>query len=109
MSSIETYWDFRVEFLHNGSGEKLWGDNLFLNIYDFWCIGRDGFLLKDYKTKNSLLRRIIRKKMRGNKELSTYKVLLRMCAKREEHFNPMDYLHSDWGQYFHILKEWKKV
>ena len=47
--------------------------------------------------------------MRGNKELPTYKVLLRMCAKREEQFNPIDYLHSDWEQYFHILKEWKKV
>ena len=109
MSSIETYGDFRVDFLHDESGEKLWGDNLFLNIYDFWCIRRDGFLLKDYKTKNSLLKRIIRKKMRGNKELPTYKVLLRMCAKREEQFNPMDYLHSDWEQYFHILKESKKV
>ena len=109
MSSIETYGDFPVEFLHDESGEKLWGDNLFLNIYDFWCIRRDGFLLKDYKTKNYLLKRIIRKKMRGNKELPTYKVLLRMCAKREEQFNPMDYLHNDCEQYFHILKEWKKV
>ena len=109
MSSTETYGDFRVDFLHDESGEKLWGDNLFLNIYDFWCIRRDGFLLKDYKTKNYLLKRIIRKKMRGNKELPTYKVLLRMCAKREEQFNPIDYLHSDWKKYFHILKEWKKV
>ena len=109
MSSIETYGDFRVDFLHDESGEKLWGDNLFLNIYDFWCIRRDGFLLKDYKTNNSLLIRIIRKKMRGNKELPTYKVLLRMCAKRDEQFNPMDYLHSDWEQYFHILNKWKKV
>ena len=90
-------------------GEKLWGGNLFLNIYDFWCIRRDGFLLKDYKTKNSLLKRIIGKKMRGNKGLPTYKVLLRMCAKREEQFNSIDYLQSDWEQYFHILKEWKKV
>ena len=109
MSSIETYGDFRVDFLHDESGEKLRGDNLFLNIYDFWCIRRDGFLLKDYKTNNSLLIRIIRKKMRGNKELPTYKVLLRMCAKRDEQFNPMDYLHSDWEQYFHILNKWKKV
>ena len=47
--------------------------------------------------------------MRGNKELPTYKVLLRMIAKREEQFNPMDYLNKDWEEYFHILKEWKKV
>ena len=108
MSSIETYEDFRVEFLHDEREEKLWGDNLFLNIYDFWCIRRNGFLLKDYRTKNSLLKRIIRKKMRGNKELPTYKVLLRMCAKKEKQFNPMDYLNSNWEQYFHILKEWKR-
>ena len=100
--SIET---FRIEFLHDESREKLWGNDLFLNIYDFWCISRDGFLLKDYSRKNSLLKTIIRKKMRGNKELPTYKILLRMCAKREEQFNPMVFLHRDWENYFHILKD----
>ena len=109
MSSIEAYADFRVEFLHDESGEKLWGNDLSLNIYDFWCIHRDGFLIKDYSKKNSLLKTIIRKKIRGNKELPTYKILLRMCAKREEQFNPMFYLHKDWEEYSHILKEWKKV
>ena len=62
MSAIETYGDFRVEFLHDEKGEKLWSNSLFLNIYDFWCIRRDGFLLRTYKAKNSLLKRIIRKK-----------------------------------------------
>ena len=80
--STETYGDFRIDYLNDESGEKLWGDNLFLNIYDFWCIRQDGFLLKDYKTKNSLLKRIIRKKLRGYKELPTYKVLLRMLTKK---------------------------
>ena len=47
--------------------------------------------------------------MGGNKELPTYQVLLRMCAKREEQFNPMEYLHGNWEDYFHILREWKKV
>ena len=103
--SIETYADFRIEFLHDESMKKLWGNDLFLNIYDFWCISRDGFLLKDYSRKNSLLKTIIRKKMRRNNELPTYKVLLRMCAKREEQFNPMVFLHRDWENYFHILKE----
>ena len=59
MSSIEAYADFRVEFLHDESGEKLWGNDLSLNIYDFWCIRRDGFLIKDYSKKNSLLKTII--------------------------------------------------
>ena len=80
--STETYGDFRIDYLNDESGQKLWGDNLFLNIYDFWCICQDGFLLKDYKTKNSLLKRIIRKKLRGYKELPTYKVLLRMLTKK---------------------------
>ena len=106
---IETYADFRVAFLHDENGGKLWEEDLFLNLYDFWCLRRDGFLLKMYKTKNALLKKIIRKKVRGNKELSTYKVLLGVIAKREEQFNPMDYLNKDWKEYFHILKEWKKV
>ena len=109
MFSTETYGDFWVDFLQDEGEEKLCDDNLFLNIYDFWCVRRDGFLLKDYRTKNSLLKRKIRKKLRGNKELPTYKVLLRMCAKREEQFNPMEFLNGDWEDYFHILREWKKV
>ena len=47
--------------------------------------------------------------MRGSKELPTYKVLLRMIARREEQFNLMDYLNKDWKEYSHILKEWKKL
>ena len=76
MSSIETYADFRVAFLHNEDGGKLWEEDLFLNLYDFWCFHSHGFLLKTYKTKNTLLKKIIHEKVRGNKELPTYKVLL---------------------------------
>ena len=82
---------------------------MFLNLYDFWCLRRDGFLLKTCKTKNVLLKNIVRKKVMGNKELPTYEVLLQMIARREEQFNPMDYLNKDWEEYFHILKEWKKA
>ena len=109
MSSIETYADFRVAFLHDENGGKLWEEDLFLKLCDFWLLRRDGFLLKMYKIKNGLLKKIIRKKVRGDKELPTYKVLLRMIARREEQFNPMDYLNRDLEEYFHILKEWKKV
>ena len=105
----------------------LWGEHLFLNIYDFWVIRRDRFLLGDYKKKNSLLKKIIRKKVRNNKELPTYKVLLRMIAREneqelptykvllrmiateKEQFNPMEFLHWDWEDYFHIIREWKTV
>ena len=109
MSSIETYADFRVAFLHDENGGQLWEESLFLNLYDIWVLRRDGFLLNTHKKKNSLLKKIIRKKVRGNKELPVYKLLIRMKARREEQFNPMDYLNKDWEEYFHILKEWKKV
>ena len=109
MCSIGTYADFRVAFLHDENGEKLREEGLFLNLYDFWCLPRDGFLLKTYKTKNALLKKIICKKVRRNKELPTYKVLLQMIAKKEEQFSPMNYLNKDWEEYFDILKEWKKV
>lgn len=51
MNSIETYGDFRVEFLHDNSGEKLRESSLFLNLYDLWCIRRNDFLLQTYKIK----------------------------------------------------------
>ena len=106
--STETYADFRTDFLHDESGKMLLGDHLFLNIYDFWVIRQDGFLLDDYK-KNSLLKRIIRKKVRRNKELPTYKVLIKMIVRKNEQFNPTEFLHKNWEDYFHILREWKKV
>ena len=71
MSSIETYADFRVAFLHDENGGKLWEKDLFLNLYDFWVLRRDEFFLKTYKIKNALLKKIIRKKVTGNKELPT--------------------------------------
>ena len=101
--STETYADFRTDFLHDESGKMLLGDNLFLNIYDFWVIRQDGFLLDDYKRKNLILKRIIRKKVRRNMELPTYKVLIKMIVKKNEQFNPMEFLDGDWEEYFHIL------
>ena len=109
MSSFETYGDFRLDFLYDECGRSLWNDHLFLNIYDFWCVRQMGFLLTDYKTKNLILKKILRKKLRGNKELPTYKILLRMIIKKDEQFNPMEFLEKDSGDYFNILREWKKV
>ena len=56
-----------------------------------------------------LLKKIIRKKVKGNKELPTYKVLLHKFIVGDEQLNPTDYLNEDHDQYFHILKEWKKI
>ena len=32
-----------------------------------------------------------------------------MIARRKEQLNPLYYLNRDFEEYFHILKEWKKV
>ena len=109
MSNTETFGDFRVEFLHDEKGEKLWSNSLFFNLYDFWRLRRDGFLLKTYKAKNLLLKKVNHKKVKGNKKLPTYRVLLRKFIVGEEQLNPTNYLNSDHQQYFHILKERKKI
>ena len=107
--NTETYGDFRLSSLHSENKRDFWNDSLFLNLYDFWCICRNGFLLKTYKTKNSLLKKIICRKVKGDKELPTYKVLLRKFMEGEEQFNPIDYLDKDHKDYFNVLKEWKKI
>ena len=56
-----------------------------------------------------LLKKVIRKKVKGDKELPTYRVLLRKFIVGDEQFNPTDYLNADHEQYFHILKEWTKI
>ena len=45
MNSYQTYGDFRVEFLRDDNGGKIKINSLFLNLYDLWCLCRDGFLL----------------------------------------------------------------
>ena len=100
MSNTETFGDFRVEFLHDEKGEKLWSNSLFFNLYDFWRLRRDGFLLKTYKAKNLLLKKVNHKKVKGNKKLPTSRVLLRKFIVGEEQLNPTNYLNSDHQQYF---------
>ena len=34
---------------------------------------------------------------------------LKNVDKKKEQFNPMEFLNGDWEDYFHILREWKKV
>ena len=58
----ETYAGFRKEFLKEVSGGELWdrleGDHLFLNIYDFWCVRRHKLLVDNYAQRNSFLKKI---------------------------------------------------
>ena len=109
--STETYGGFRIDFLNDLTGdrswERFWNNDLFLNIYDFSCLYRHGYSKDNYLQRNSFLKKIIRKKIRGNKNLPTYKVFLRMCANSNLDFNPSDYLEGDWGEYFEKLRIWK--
>ena len=107
----KTYGGFCIDFFNDLTVEnlwnRLWNKDLFLNIYDFWCLHRHSYLIDDYVQRNSMLKKIIRKKIRGNLNLPTYKVFLRMCAKANSDFNPSDYLDGDWGEYFEQLRIWK--
>ena len=57
MSSIETYADFRVAFLHDENGGKLWEEDLFLNLYDFWVLRRDGIFIENVQNKKCVIKK----------------------------------------------------
>lgn len=65
----ETYGGFHIDFLNDLTGDRLWerfwNNDLFLNIYDFWCLRRHGYLIDNYLKRNSFLKKIIRKKNKG--------------------------------------------
>ena len=51
MSNTETYGDFRVEFLHDEKGEKLWSDSLFFNFTTFGTSVKMDFYFELIKQK----------------------------------------------------------
>ena len=109
MNSLETYGDFRVEFLHDSTGEKIKENRLFLNLYDLWSLQRDGFLLGTYKPRSILLKKIIKKKLRGRNKLPGFKVLVRKFKEGDGWFDPMCYLNGDEKEYFNKLIVWKRT
>ena len=108
MNSIETYGDFRVEFLHDGSREKLRENSLFLNLYDLWCLRRNGFLLQTYKLKLILLKKLIKRRLRGRNDLPGFKVILFKFKEGDGWFDPMLYLNGDEEEFFNKLIVWKR-
>ena len=90
--STETYGSFRVEFLHDQDGEILKENYLFFNLYDLWTVNCSGFLLETYKLKIVKLKKIIKKKWRGKKDLPGFKVLLQKIKEGDETFHPVEYL-----------------
>ena len=99
----ENYGGFRINFLNDLTGFDLWdrleGNHLFLNLYDFWSIRRHGYLIDNYIQRNTFLKLIIKRKVRKNKNLPNYKIILRMISNFNEDFNPTEFLTGDWGEY----------
>ena len=106
-----TYGGFRKEFLKNADGGELWdrlqGDHLFLNLYDFWCMRQYKHLVDNCQQRNSFLKKIIKVKVRGDVYLPSYKIILRMIMKRNRDFDPSAFLEGDWGFFLNKLYNWK--
>ena len=107
--STETYITFRVEFLHDEDGEILKENDLFFNLYDLWTVCCSGFLLETCELKIVKLKKIIKKKWSGKKDLPGFKVLLQKIKEGDEMFDPVDYLDGDHEQYFCKLQVWKET
>ena len=104
----ETYGSFRVEFLYDEEGEILRGDSLFFNIYDLWSVHRSGFLLGTYDHKVTKLRKIIKRKWKGQKKLPGFNILMRKIKEGDEVFNLIEFLEGDHVHFFQKLQEWKQ-
>ena len=108
----ETYGGIRLEFLKNVDGgelwDRLWSDHLFLNLYDFWCVRQYRHVVDNCQQKNTFLKKIIRRKVRGDVFLPSYKILLRMIAKGHRDFDPSSFLEGDWGVFLNKLYSWKQ-
>ena len=65
MNTEKTYGGFRLSFLHSDNKKDFWNDSLFLNLYNFWQLPRDGFLLKTYKKKEFIVEKNYSSKSEG--------------------------------------------
>lgn len=64
-------------------------------------------MIDNYDQRNTFLKHIIRRKVRRDPNLPSYKIVLRMISNFNEDFNPSSYLEGDWGEYFEKLRMWK--
>ena len=109
--SDETYGSdgFCTDFLQDERGKLIKGENLFLNIYDFWvCIHASGFMKVNRWShpKTAKLENVLRENEK-TKDLPIINVLLRKISEGDNAFNPKDYLGKDEEQYFQNLQRWK--
>ena len=68
---------------------------------------RHKHLVDNYTQRNRFLKKIIKSKVRWNDKLPTSKIVLRMLMKKNEDFDPTEFLDGDWGEYLHKLYRWK--
>ena len=108
----ETYGGIRLEFLKKVDGSKLWAllwsSHLFSNLYDFWTMRRHRHLVDNYQQKNKFLKKIIRRKVKGDTYLPSYKILLTMIVEGNRDFDPTSFLEGDWGIFLNKLYSWKR-
>ena len=62
-------------------------NSLFLNIYEFWCLQRSGFMLGTHEHKVLKLERVIRKKWKRVKDLPVINLLIRKLKEGDEAFD----------------------
>ena len=109
--STETCGGFRKDFLNDLCGgelwDRFWNEHLFLNLCDFWSLRRHPYLVDNYRQRNRFLKKIIRSKVKGDENLPSYKILLRMIVNSNYDFNPRPFLDGHWGLYFERLRSWK--
>ena len=72
-------------------------------------VNRSGFLLETYELKIVKLKKIIKKKWRGKKDLPGFKVSMQNIKEGDEMFNPVEYFDGDHQQYFSKLQVWKQT
>ena len=68
-----------------------------------------GFLLGSYEHKATKLKKIIKRKWKGQKNLPGFNILMRKIKEGDEVFNPIEFLQGDNEHFFQKLQEWKKI
>lgn len=66
------------------------------------------FYYKLIKLKLILLKKLIKRRLRGRNDLSGFKVILFKCKEGNGWFDPMVYLNGDEEEFFNKLIVWKR-
>ena len=64
---------------------------------------RHRHLVDHYQQKNKFLKKIIRRKVKGDTYLPSYKIILTMIVEGNRDFDPTSFLEGDWGIFLNKL------